>query len=154
MAKKKKSRSRSHALVVRRPSRSAKPIVIRQTKVVKAKHRRGHRSGRSSLLGMGGDFLSARRVGVAIGAAAFGFLEKQTFMKSIPALPIIGVEGTIAVGAYLLSEGGKNVLAGDICTAAIVLAAHKLTSAPATTTAGEVDYVAGEGSNVGYVAGY
>jgi hypothetical protein len=150
MAHKKKKRSTS--LVVRSRPRTSKPIVIRQTKVVKAKHRR--KGGGRSAMGFAGDFLSKRRVGVALGAAAFGFLEAQPFMKSIPALPVIGVEGTVAVGAFLLSDNGKNELAGDICTAAIVLAAHKMTSsAAAAKTSG--DYVAGEdASNVGYVAGY
>ena len=139
-----KTKHRSHALAMYRPS-MPKPIVIRTTKVVKVKHHRshGHRSG--GTLGMG-NLLSKQRMGIVAGALAFGFLEKQSLFQSLPALPMIGKSGTIGLAAFLLSDGGKNKLADDICTAALVIAAHELGSTG--TIVGEDD------PSIGYVAGY
>jgi hypothetical protein len=121
------------------------PIVIKQTKVVKPKkHRRPHHHGGGGL-GLGG-LMSKHRMGIVAGALAVGFLEKQGFMANLPSLPFIGRTGTIGLGAYLVSSGGKNKLADDICTAALVIAAHELGSTG--TIVGE------EPLDVGYVAGY
>jgi hypothetical protein len=143
MAKHHKHKSRAMALY--RPS-SPKPIVIRTTKVVKAKrhHRRHH--GHGGGLGLGG-LMSKQRMGIVAGALAFGFLEKQAMFQSLPSLPMIGKSGTIGLGAYLLSDGGKNKLADDICTAALVIAAHELGST-GSIVGGEED------PSIGYVAGY
>jgi len=142
MAKKHKHHSRS--LVAYRPS-MPKPIVIRTTKVVKAKPKRPHRHGGGGL-GMGGLF-SKHRMGIVAGALAFGFLEKQAIFQNLPSLPMIGKAGTVGLGAYLLSSGGRNKLADDICTAALVIAAHEFGSTG--TIVGESD-----DPNIGYVAGY
>lgn len=155
MAKHKKHKSRPSMALARPITMSApRPIVLKQTKVVhqKAKHKKGHRRSGGGLLGglgsSAGGLLSKNRIGVALGAAAFGLLEKQTFFASIPALPIIGKAGTIALGAYFLSDGGKNALANDICTAALAVAAHELAST-GSIQGGEPDV---DGAQ--YVAGY
>jgi len=143
MAKRTKHRSRAMALY--RPS-SAKPIVIRTTKVVKAKHRH-HRHHGGGGFGLGG-LANKQRLGIIAGALAFGFLEKQALFASLPSLPMIGKSGTIGLAAYLLSNGGKNKLADDIATAAFVIAAHEL---------GSTGTIVGEepAPDVsGYVAGY
>lgn len=139
-----KHRHKSRALSLYRPS--PKPIVIRTTKIVKHKkhHRHGHRGGG---FGLGGLF-NKTRMGIVAGAAAFGFLEKQAFFASLPSLPMIGKSGTVGLAAYLVSNGGKNKLADDICTAALVIAAHELTSTGSIIG----DDMAGGG--IGYVAGY
>jgi hypothetical protein len=62
-------------------------------------------------------------MGVAIGALALGFIEKQAF--NLPTLPVIGKKGTLAVGAYFLGGKNKPGLMRDICVAATVLAAHE-----------------------------
>src|SRR5580698_8440610 len=125
MAKHKHTRSKSRAMALYRPS--SKPIVIRTTKVVKAKrHHRHHRGGGGSF-GLGG-LANKQRIGIVAGALAFGFLEKQALFASLPSLPLIGKSGTIGIAAYLLSNGGKNKLADDICTAALVIAAHEFGS--------------------------
>jgi hypothetical protein len=141
MAKHHKNKSR--ALALYRPS-MPKPIVIRTTKVVKhkGKHRRHHHGGGLSL----GGLFSKQRMGIVAGALAFGFLEKQAMFQSLPSLPMIGKSGTIGLGAYLLSNGGRNKLADDIATAALVIAAHELGSTG--TIVGQDD------PGIGYVAGY
>jgi hypothetical protein len=144
MAKHHKHKSR--ALSLYRPS-SPKPIVIRTTKVVKAKHRRHHRHHGGHGFGLGGLF-NKTRMGTVAGALAFGFLEKQAMFQSLPSLPMVGKSGTIGLAAYLLSNGGRNKLADDICTAALVIAAHELGSTG--TIVGEDPY----GNGIGYVAGY
>jgi hypothetical protein len=145
MAKHHKHKSR--ALALYRPS-APKPIVIRTTKVVKAKkHHRRHHGGGGLGLSLGGLF-SKQRMGIVAGALAFGFLEKQAMFQSLPSLPLIGKSGTIGLGAYLLSNGGRNKLADDIATAALVIAAHEL---------GNTGHIVGQddgGSGIGYVAGY
>lgn len=140
-----RSKQRSTALARWTPPRAAKPIVIRTTKVVKAKkHRRGHRHGGGGLVG---GLMNKSRIGIVAGAFAVGVLEKQNIMQQLPALPFIGRTGTIGVAAYLLSGGGRNRLADEICTAAFALAAHEL------ATTGTV--VGADGSpDVGYVAGW
>lgn len=141
----KHAKHKSRALALYRPH-TPKPIVIRTTKVVKAKHRRHHRHGGSGF-GLGG-LMSKQRLGIVAGALAFGFLEKQALFASLPSLPMIGKSGTIGLAAYLLSNGGKNKLADDIATAAFVIAAHEL---------GSTGTIVGEepAPDVsGYVAGY
>jgi hypothetical protein len=145
MARHHKSKSRS--LVAYRPS-MPKPIVIRTTKVVKHKSKRHHRHHGGGL-SLGGLF-SKQRMGIVAGALAFGFLEKQAMFQSLPSLPMIGKSGTIGLGAYLLSNGGRNKLADDIATAALVIAAHELGSTG--TIVGDND--GGMGGGIGYVAGY
>src|SRR5271156_2285143 len=142
-----KHKHRSHAMALYRPS-SPKPIVIRTTKVVKAKrHHRRHHGGGGFGFGLGG-LMSKQRMGIVAGALAFGFLEKQALFASLPSLPMIGKSGTIGLAAYLISNGGRNKLADDICTAALVIAAHEL---------GSTGTIVGEEPApdvTGYVAGY
>src|SRR5579863_5175848 len=112
--------ARSAKIVPFRPS-YAKPIVIRQTKVVKSKHRRGH--GKSS----GGRGLTdPKRMGIIVGGFAVGMIQKQGL--PLPKLPFLGEAGTIGVAAYFLSDNGKNKLADEICTAALTIAAYELGS--------------------------
>jgi hypothetical protein len=140
-----RTKHRSTALARWTPPRAAKPIVIRTTKVVKAKKKsRGHRHHGGGLVG---GLMNKTRIGIVAGAFAVGVLEKQNIMSQLPALPFIGRTGTIGVAAYLLSGGGRNRLADEICTAAFALAAHEL------ATTGTV--VGADGSpDVGYVAGW
>lgn len=115
-----RSRSRSRALA--RRSVSVKPVVIRTTKVVKAK-RRHHRGGRS--IGIGG-FLSGGNTEMMMAGAALGFLDKSSIVASLPKLPFLGEHGTIAVAAYMLSSGGRMPLAANICRGALFLSAYEL----------------------------
>ena len=110
--------ARSAKIIPFRPS-YAKPIVIRTTKVVKKKSHRRHGHKRGGLMGK-------ERMGIAIGGFAVGMVQKMGIQ--IPALPMLGVTGTIGVAAYFLSDGGKNKLADEICTAALTLAAYEMAS--------------------------
>jgi hypothetical protein len=125
MAKHTKTRSHSRALV-RVPS--VKPIVIRQTKVVKAKRHHKHHS-RGMFSG-----LDTKKI---IGGAALGFL-KKTF-PTLPHLPMVGQNGTIALAAYVMR--GKVPFAEDVLTAALVVAGYQLASTGAIEGA-EGEYVA------------
>jgi hypothetical protein len=88
-------------------------------------------------------------MGIVAGAAACGVLEKQALFASHPSLPLSGKSGTVGLAAYLVSNGGKNKLADDICTAALVIAAHELTSTGSIIGDDPTDP-----SHIGYVAGY
>lgn len=68
-------------------------------------------------------------MGIIIGGAALGALQKAGTLASFPELPLIGATGTVGVVAYFLSDNGKNQLADQICTAALTLAAFEFTSA-------------------------
>ncbi|HBZ71783.1 MAG TPA: hypothetical protein DEP35_19470 [Deltaproteobacteria bacterium] len=98
---------------------SVKPVVIRQTKVVKAKHRR---HGRAAF----GGFLGAGQTEMLIAGAALGFLDKSSFVASLPKLPFLGEHGTIAVGAYMLSRSMRNPILGNIAKGAMFLSAYEM----------------------------
>jgi hypothetical protein len=134
-----KTRRHSAALVPYRMS-SPKPIVIRTTKVVKAKHKRHHHRS-SGMGGMLGNFASKERIGIAAGAFALGYIQKQNW--NIPKLPVLGETGTIALGAHLISDGGRNKLAADICTAALAVAAYTLANTGSIVGQDVEGYVAG-----------
>jgi hypothetical protein len=145
--------TRSTALAIKHALSSARhhtprPIVIRTPAPVVKHHKKGrkHHGGGGSL-GLGG-LMSKQRIGIVTGAFVVGLLEKQGLMQQLPALPFIGRTGTIGVGAYILSNGGRNRLADDVCTAALVIAAHELGST------GSVVGAAGEYHGVDYVAGW
>jgi hypothetical protein len=144
---KKHQRTQSRAIVRAKPImfRTPAPIVIRKTRTVHVKGKKKHHGHkRHHSKGLGG-LISQKQLNAALGGAALGFIQKQ-FAASLPAVPIIGKNGTIALGAYLLR--GKFPLADDICTAALVVSAFQLGST------GKVEgYVAGEEAEGGYVAG-
>jgi hypothetical protein len=114
-----RSRSRSRALA--RRSVSVKPVVIRTTKVVKAKKHHHRRGG----LGIGG-FLGGGNTEMMMAGAALGFLDKSAMVASLPKLPFLGEHGTIAIAAYMFSGGGRNKLAANICRGALFLSAYEL----------------------------
>lgn len=135
----------STALAVKRAlarHRVPRPIVIRTPAPVKH-HKHGKRRGGGGVRGL----MNKERMGIAVGAFIVGVLEKQGIMNSLPALPVIGRTGTIALAAYMLSDNGRNRLASEVCSAALAVAAHELASTGAIV--GGQDF-----SGVDYVAGY
>jgi hypothetical protein len=129
----------SHALARHRPHfspfRTIKPIVIRQTKVVKHKKTKHHRGG-------AGGLLSGNRVKIMGGAFALGLLQKSGIAANLPKIPLLGETGTLGLAAHFL--GGSSPLAQDIAMAAFAIAAFELGSTGAIV-GGDVDggYVAG-----------
>jgi hypothetical protein len=116
-----------------------RPIIVRQTKIVKSK-RKGHHRHHHHKAGLGG-FASAERIGIGIGAYALGYVQKQNW--NIPALPVIGKTGTIALIAHFISDGGKNKLAADIATAALAVAGFTLATTGAIVGGEEEPSVVG-----------
>jgi hypothetical protein len=127
--------------IIRRPSqfssfRAARPIVIRQTKVVKSKkHHKRH--------GGGSGLLSGNRMKILGGAFALGMIQKMGIAANLPKIPLLGETGTIGLAAHFL--GGGSRLAEDIATAAFAIAAFEL---------GSTGSIVGEGVEGGYVAGF
>jgi hypothetical protein len=106
----------------RHRTHTARPIVIRQVKTVKAKKhpRKGHGVG-----GLGG-LIGGNRGKVMMGALAVGFIDKLGFAANLPKLPMLGEHGTIALALYLLGGKSGSGLISDACTAALVLSAYEL----------------------------
>jgi len=141
----KKTHTRSHSRALTRVARAPKPIVIRTTKIVKAKHRKGHRRSGG---GITGGLFSKDRVTTVSAGFAVGMLEKMDFVKNLPHLPFLGTTGTIGVAAFLLSDNGRNRMADDIATAALTVAGYMM---------GSTGAIVGEGPGVvggAYVAGW
>ena len=109
----------SSALAKVIPMATPRPIVVSQTKVVKAKGRHKHHGSHT-----GAGLMNKGRMGIVTGALALGFIDKQNL--PIPELPIIGRAGTIALGAYFLSDNGRNKFMAELCTAAMAVAAYEM----------------------------
>ena len=109
--------TRSRAIVLRAPSA---PNVIRVSapRPAKRHHRRRHHGGG------GGSGINAL-MSIALGGAAYGFIEKS-FGASIPTIPILGRAGTIAIGMHFLNKGRGSGLIRDIGIAAAVIAGYQL----------------------------
>lgn len=123
----------------RHSHRSARPIVIRQVKTVKPKHKgRKHSHG-----GLGG-LIGGNRGKVMMGAFAVGLIDKTGIAANLPKLPMLGEHGTIALALYLLGGKTGSGLVSDACTAALVLAAYELGHTGSIVGG---DYVAGIGGS-------
>jgi hypothetical protein len=130
MAKRRKTATKSGTIVVR--ERSA-PQTIRvsvpRAAPIKAKSRRRRHSGGGHSVGRGGatGAMSLNKSGsLALGGFVYGYIEK-TFGPQLPALPLIGKTGAIALAAYFL--GGKSPgLIADVGNAASVIAGYSFGS--------------------------
>jgi hypothetical protein len=111
--------------VYRRSSgaRAAAPIVIRTSSAPVKHHKRRRHSG-GEFGGATGGLLSKENTGLAMGALALGYLDKQGV--KIPTVPILGRAGSIAVMSFFAGKQFHLPLAMKICKAAIVIAAYEL----------------------------
>jgi len=101
--------------------RTAKPIVIRTTSApTHKKHHGGHKKGGGS-----GGVTQQRLINVAIGGAAYGFIEKM--LPPTMTLPVVGRAGTIAIGAFYMGKGRAGIIS-DVALAAAVIAGYQLGS--------------------------
>jgi len=118
--KRKAPMARTKTQIVRYTApRTAAPIIIRQraAPTKHKKHRRHHG---------GGEALSTQRLtSLALGGAAFGFIEKS-FGAQLPTLPIIGRAGTITLIAYYFSKGRSGGILKDVARAGAVLAGYQI----------------------------
>lgn len=114
------ARARTARVTQIRTVRAPAPIIrVSAPRAVKIK--RQSRRRRSSV----GSMSTSNLTSVAIGAAAFGYLEKSDFGKSLPTIPALGRKGSLAIAAYFASKQFKSPLLRDICVAAVALSAYE-----------------------------
>jgi len=96
--------------------RPPRPIIVRRASRVIKKVK--HHARRAK------DFISSHEIKTALGGAALGFIHKQ--FPNLPAIPLLGKNGTVALLAYL---GRRRVpLANDVLIAALVVSGYELAS--------------------------
>lgn len=118
----KRSNPHTQTRIIRVPqSRPVAPIIrVTAPRAAPKKHHRRH------IGGGGGGINQKRLIEVALGGAAFGFIEKS-FGAQLPTLPIIGRAGTITLAAYYFGKG-KGGIMRDIALAGAVIAGYQLGS--------------------------
>lgn len=119
MARRKATRKAATTVVVRAPAArrsSPRPIVVAAPRRV-SRRRSGGGGGRSS----GGKEIVAS----VIAGAAIGIIEKQSFFASLPAIPLLGKKGTIAVLAYIWRRNGGPDMARDVALVAAGLSGYQ-----------------------------
>lgn len=126
MAKRRRSTSTAIVRAIPFPQRAPAPVIrIAAPRAIAGpkKTKRHHR--RSSV---GGSSLSGKTlIGVGIGGAVLGFLEK-TF-PTMPTVPLIGRAGTIAIAAYFLNKNGgmgHGGLVRDVALSGAAIAGYQL----------------------------
>jgi hypothetical protein len=113
------ARTRSAQIIRYSAPRVAQPIVIRAPRAAtkkKTHHRKSHG---------GGALTQQRLISLALGGAAFGFIEKS-FGAQIPTLPVVGRAGTITLAAYYFSKGKAGGILRDVAMAGAVLAGYQI----------------------------
>jgi hypothetical protein len=122
MAKRRRSNSGQFTRTTRAISvyRPPAPIIrVSAPRAAKAKKHHRRRSGHAVGLDQ------KTMLGLALGGAALGFIEK-TF-PNLPTVPLIGRKGTIAIGAYILHRRGTGGgILRDVALAAAVMAGYEL----------------------------
>jgi hypothetical protein len=105
--------------------RIAAPRPVATTKAPKKHRSRKHHSGGGVL---GGSHSNEKvLIGVAVGGAALGFVEKQSWASALPQLPFVGRKGAIAIGAYLLAKRGiGGGIMRDLAIAAAAVSGYEL----------------------------
>jgi hypothetical protein len=116
----KKHTKTSHALAPYRAPRAQAPIIVRETRTIAAKPKKGkhhrHNGGKSS---------EKVLMGLVVGGFAMGFLDKPGGPgANIPVIPILGKAGTVAVAAHFFGKGRAGLVT-DIRNAAAVVAAYE-----------------------------
>lgn len=123
----KRSRSRTTALSVYRapPVRIAapQPIIVRQSApMARTSKRRGKRRGGGGAAPSGTNVL----IGVGIASAAVGFAEKSGLLANLPAIPLVGRKGLLAIAAWYYSKHGGGPLSRSVALAAAALSGYDL----------------------------
>lgn len=122
MAKRRKTATRT--VVVAPAPRAAAPIIKVSAPRAAPIKRRKHHSRKRGGISRGGD--SKEFIGVGIGGAAVGFVEK-TWGANIPTVPILGRMGTVALGCWIArKQGFGGNLVRDMGIAASAIAGYQL----------------------------
>jgi hypothetical protein len=137
MARKAKTTRAGGTTIVTMPAPSA-PARRRSSSPARRRSGGGGRRRRSSGRSGASGSLRNRMIGMAVGGFAVGFLEK-TF-PNLPAIPLIGKKGAIALGAYLFA--GKHPIVADVGLAAASISGYQLGSVGVIS--GDVDGVAAQ----------
>lgn len=110
----------------------------------KAKGKRrsgGRRAKAGGILGGTAGPMSMQKTGaLALGGFLYGYIEKS--FPQIPALPVVGKSGAIAIGAYMLGGKHGGILA-DVGNAAAVIAGYSFGSTGKVSGMGVAPQVSG-----------
>lgn len=123
MAKKRRPSTSSATKIIRVPSAPAPIIRVAAPRAAPAKRRRGGWRRRARSVG---GFVSNHNVDMAIGGAIVGLMVKQGWMDKLPAMPVVGRIGTVAILADYYSKHGGGDLARKVSSGAAVLAGYQL----------------------------
>jgi hypothetical protein len=128
MAKRRKTATKTITVRERSAPQTIKVSVPRAAPIrAKTRRRRSHGGHSRSIGGGATGGMSVNKSGsLALGGFVYGYIEK-TFGPQLPALPLIGKTGAIALAAYFL--GGKSPgLIADVGNAASVIAGYSFGS--------------------------
>jgi len=78
------------------------------------------------LSGGGGSGGPSAIIGVAVGAAVIGMAEQAGVLAKLPAIPLVGRKGLLAIIAYYFSRHGGGGLSRTVAIAAAALAGYEL----------------------------
>src|SRR5258706_12190696 len=115
------ARTKTAQIIRYAPPRTVAPIirVSAPRAAPKKKHHRHHAAG--------GGLTKERLFSLALGGAAYGFIEKS-FGPQLPTLPIVGRAGTITIGAYMFAKGRGGGIVADIARAGAVISGYQIGS--------------------------
>jgi len=129
MAKRRKTATKTITVRERSAPQTIKVSVPRAAPIrAKTRRRRSHGGGHRRGVGGGatGGMSLNKSGSLALGGFIYGYVEK-TFGPQLPALPLVGKTGAIAIAAYFL--GGKSPgLIADVGNAASVIAGYSFGS--------------------------
>ncbi len=129
MAKRRKTATKTITVRERSAPQTIKVSIPRAAPIKARRHsrRRSHGGGGRGMGGGATGAMSVNKSGsLALGGFIYGYIEK-TFGPQLPALPLIGKTGAIALAAYFL--GGKSPgLIADVGNAASVIAGYSFGS--------------------------
>lgn len=120
-----KRRTTSAVQVYRAPAAPAPVIRVSAPRPVKAPRRRRSSGGGG---GGGGGNSNKNLIGTIVAAGLVGMLKKSGVLDKIPALPVVGRIGALAIGAHFWAKNGGGSLARDISLAAGSVAAYQMGS--------------------------
>jgi hypothetical protein len=90
--------------------------------------RRRKRNGGGNGGGGGGGLLGGNNalIAVAVASTVIGLAEQAGLLAKLPAVPLVGRKGLLAIGAWYYSKHGGGSLARDIAIAAAALSGYEL----------------------------